>query len=149
MKPANWESAIRELEDYQARLDKALATSLAEYEKVFAESPKGLWVHEIDLQKRIVKVNPEELRFLGYTAAQMLGRPAVQFIVMEETSERAIDQKLQGQKELRPFVRSFRRADGSAVPLILHDRHIKDKAGRILGLRTAMTEAKLGAEPAG
>jgi hypothetical protein len=46
-----------------------------------------------------------------------------------------------GAKELKPFMRTFKRADGSAVPMILLDRHIKDKNGRVMGLRTAMTPA--------
>jgi len=39
-------------------------------------------------------------------------------------------------------VRSFKKADGTAIPLLLADRHIRDAQGEIVGLRTAMTEVK-------
>jgi len=97
--------------------------------------------NEIDLEMRILRVSPEELRIFGYTEQQMLGKRATEFIVMQETAQRAIEQKVTGAKELKPFLRTFKRADGSAVPMILLDRHIKDKNGRVLGLRTAMTPA--------
>ena len=44
------------------------------------------------------------------------------------------------EKELRPFVRSFRRADGSAIALMLVDRLLRDPKGAIVGIRTVMTE---------
>lgn len=59
---------------------------------------------------------------------------------MQEAAKRAIEQKLKGEKELRPFVRSFRRADGTAIALMLVDRLLRDPKGAIVGIRTAMTE---------
>jgi PAS domain S-box-containing protein len=86
-------------------------------------------------------VNPEELRIFGYSEAQMLGKRATEFIVMQETAQRAIEQKVSGAKELKPFMRTFKRADGTPLPMILLDRHMKDKDGRVVGLRTVMTPA--------
>ncbi len=145
MKPVNWDAAVAALEAYQDRLDQALKEGVRAYEQAFNNPPPELWVHEIDSEKRIVRVSPAELRALGYTEKQMLGQPAFNFIVMQETSQRAIEQKLAGAKELKPFVRTFKKADGTPIPLILFDRHIKDKHGRILGLRTAFAKAKEGA----
>lgn len=139
MKPANWDAAIEVLEAYQARLDKALSDGARSYDAAFKDSPPQVGAHEIDLEMRILRVNPEELRLFGYTAQQMLGRRATEFIVMQETAQRAIEQKVTGSKELKAFLRTFKRADGSALPMILLDRHIKDKNGRVLGLRTVMT----------
>jgi PAS domain S-box-containing protein len=96
-------------------------------------------VHEIDGQRIIRRVNAGEGELLGYPSADLLGRPVHDFIVMSEASRRAIDKKLAGDVALRPFVRTFRRADGSAVPMALVDRHLKDRAGAITGIRTALT----------
>jgi hypothetical protein len=71
-----------------------------------------------------------------------VGRPIFEKIVMQDASRRAIEQKLSGEKKLKPFVRSFRRSDGTAMALMLMDRLLRDEQGRIVGIRTAMTEVK-------
>jgi PAS domain S-box-containing protein len=75
---------------------------------------------------------------LGYPASELLGHPVHDFIVMSEASQRAIDKKLTGGAVLRPFVRTFRRADGGAVAMALVDRHLKDGKGAVVGIRTAL-----------
>jgi len=82
----------------------------------------------------------EELKLLGYRAEEMVGKVVWRLIVMEEASRRAIEQKLKGERELKPFVRSFRRADGTAIALLLADRHLRGAGGEITGLRTALVE---------
>ena len=139
--PTSWDAATAVLEAYQVRLDKALQDGAKSYEAAFKDPPPNVGVHEIDLEMRILRVNPEELKLFGYTEQQMLGKKATDFIVMQETAQRAIEQKVTGAKELKAFMRTFKRADGSAVPMILLDRHMKDKNGRVLGLRTVMTPA--------
>jgi PAS domain S-box-containing protein len=145
MKPENWDEAVAALEAYQTRLDEAAKAGATAYDEAFKGSPRGIGVHEIDPEMRILRVSPEELRIFGYTEQQMLGKRATDFIVMQETAQRAIEQKFSGAKELKPFLRTFKRADGSALPMILFDRHIKDRNGRVLGLRTVMTEGKQAA----
>jgi len=139
--PTSWDAATAVLEAYQVRLDKALQDGAKSYEAALKDPPPNVGVHEIDLEMRILRVNPEELKLFGYTEQQMLGKKATDFIVMQETAQRAIEQKVTGAKELKAFMRTFKRADGSAVPMILLDRHMKDKNGRVLGLRTVMTPA--------
>jgi PAS domain S-box-containing protein len=134
------DEAIRALNDYHDRLDRAAREGPRPYENAFANSPTGIGAHEIDAQMCVVRVNREELRLLGYREDEMVGRPIFEKIVMQEASRRAIEQKLKGERELRPFVRSFRRADGTAMALMLVDRLLRDADGRIVGIRTAMTE---------
>jgi len=73
----------------------------------------------------------------------VVGHPAWKFAVMQETSRRAVERKLAG-GELKPFVRTFARADGSAVTLAIVERHVRDAAFRITGIRTALMEIALG-----
>ena len=50
---------------------------------------------------------------------------------MQGASQRAIEKKLSGEKELKPFVRTFhRKADGTGVALLVLDRLIRDAHGR-------------------
>jgi PAS domain S-box-containing protein len=132
--------AAQVLSAYLDELDRVQKEGPLRLRKVFEASPPGVGVHELDTDMRVVRVNPEELRILGYGEAEMVGRPVWEIIVMQEASRRAIEQKLKGQRDLKPFVRSFRRKDGTAIALLLADRHLRDVRGAIVGLRTAMTE---------
>ena len=134
--------AARVINDYLDKLDRMHKEGPLRFKELFEKSPAGVGVHELDVDMRVVRVNPEELKILGYRQEEMVGRQVWEIIVMQDASRRAIEQKLKGERELKPFVRSFRRADGTAVPLLLADRHIRDIRGEIVGLRTAMTEIK-------
>jgi PAS domain S-box-containing protein len=137
----NPELAAAALEAYQQRLDEALAWGRREYDAAFDAPPAGIGAHEIDSHMIVQRVNRAELELLGYAREQVVGRPVVDFIVMDEASKRAIARKLGGSAELRPFVRSFRRADGSAVALLLLDRLLRDPSGAIVGIRTVLAKA--------
>jgi PAS domain S-box-containing protein len=132
------DDAVALLSAYQDRLDRAAQEGADRYDEVFANPPAGVGVHEIDQKRIITRVNATEAELLGYSVEDLVGRPVHDFIVMSEASQRAIEKKLSGGAALRPFVRSFRRADGGAVPLALVDRHLKDAKGAVLGIRTAM-----------
>lgn len=131
------------LEAYQRQLDAAAVLGPEHYGRVFDASPPGLGVHEIDAHKVYRRVGRGALAILGYRAEELLGRPVVEFIVMSETAQRAIDKKLTGAIELKPFVRSFIRADGSSITMLLLDRHLKDAQGAIVGIRTVFAPIKL------
>ena len=141
--PRPREAAAVLLEAYQSQLDAAAARGGEEYSRAFDASPPDVGVHEIDAHKVYRRVGRGALAILGYRAEDLLGRPVVEFIVMSETAQRAIDKKLTGAFELKPFVRSFIRADGSSITMLLLDRHLKDAQGRIVGIRTVFAPIKL------
>jgi PAS domain S-box-containing protein len=143
-KPSSREQAVAQLEAYQKRLENALKQGENNYDAAFEDPPTGVGAHEIDLTKVLRRVNGGELRLLGYSRDQMLGRPVVQFIVMDETSRRSIEKKLSGTMELKPFVRTFRRADGSPVTFLLLDRHLRAADGTVSGIRTVLMEVEAG-----
>ena len=135
-------TATRVLNEYLDELDRRQKEGPLRLREGFEKSPPGVGVHELDTGMRVVRVNAEELRILGYRQDEIVGRVVWEIIVMQDASRRAIEQKLKGERELRPFVRSFKKADGTAVPLLLADRHLRDVRGEIVGLRTAMAEIK-------
>jgi hypothetical protein len=57
---------------------------------------------------------------------------------MQEASRQSVQKKLVGEKDIKPFVRTFRRADGSGVAMLLVDRRLQDAKGQPQGIRTAM-----------
>ena len=134
------EEAIARMQAYQDALEQALGRGESPYRALFDKPPGRIMAHEIDRDKVILRVNPFELELLGYREEQMVGRPVWEFIVMQEVAQRAMDKKLSGTVELKPFVRTFLRADGSPVPMVLLDRHRKDVRGSIVGIRTVGME---------
>jgi len=129
------DEAVARLEIYQAKLDNARTKK--EYDQLFDHAPDDIGLHEIDMDKKITRVNPSELKILGFRQDQVLGKLASSFAVMQETSFRAAEKKLSG-AGLKPFMRTFACADGSAVTLALVERYLKDAKGHIIGIRTAL-----------
>lgn len=129
-----------DLVTFQDALDAALQQGRAAYDALFDSPPAGLSVHEIDLHRIMVKVSRGHQSLLGYPSESMVGQPVSTFIVLQETAERAMDQKLSGQRQLMPFVRAFKRADGRPVTLLLLDRHLVESSGKVVGIRTVLTE---------
>src|SRR6188474_1461806 len=118
--------------------EEAAAARVAEYLEQLERAPAGIGVHELDAQGVITRVNAEELKILGYREDEMVGRHSWEFAVMQGVSQRAVEKKLSGEKELKPFVRTFHRKDGSGVALLLVDRLVRDGSGKARGIRTAV-----------
>jgi PAS domain S-box-containing protein len=135
------EAAAARLAEYLEELERAEAQGAARFRAAFESSPAGIGVHELDAHGVIVRVNGEELKLLGYRAEEMVGRPAWDFAVMQGVSQRAVEKKLSGEKELKAFVRTFHRKDGSGIALLLLDRLVRDASGKAIGIRTAVTPA--------
>jgi two-component system, sensor histidine kinase and response regulator len=132
------EAAAAKLAEYLEELERAEAEGAGRFRAAFDRSPAGIGVHELDAQGVITRVNAEELKLLGYRLDEMVGRPAWDFAVMQGVSQRAAEKKLLGEKELKPFVRTFHRKDGSGVALLLLDRLVRDASGKPRGIRTAL-----------
>lgn len=126
------------LQGYQDKLAQAEREGKVRFEQVFASPPPGVAVHEFDTSATIRRVNAEELKILGFESAQVLGHPVWEFVVMQEASKQSVQKKLAGEKDIKPFVRTFRKADGSGIALLLVDRRLHDAQGRPRGIRTAM-----------
>jgi len=138
MAPVSQDQMVAVLQAYQDKLAEAARDGTQRFEQVFSRPPAGVAVHEFDGSGTIRRVNAEELKMLGFEAAQMIGRPVWEFVVMQEASRQSVQKKLGGEKDIKPFVRTFRRADGSGVAMLLVDRRLVDAQGLPQGIRTAM-----------
>ena len=117
------------------RAEEALRESEARFKNLFDDAPVAY--HELDREGRIIKANLTEQRLLGYTAEEMEGRLAWDFIV-EEVSQAAVAAKLSGTAPLHPVERTFKRKDGSLVPMLIQDQLIHDKNGKVTGIRSTL-----------
>lgn len=132
------EAAAARLAEYLELLERAEGAGADRFRDAFDHPPEGIGVHEVDAQAVVTRVNAEELKLLGYRQDEMVGRPVWEFAVMQGVSQRAVEKKLSGEKELKPFVRTFHRKDGSGVALLVLDRLVRDGSGKARGIRTAV-----------
>jgi PAS domain S-box-containing protein len=138
MAKASQEEMVAMLQGYQDKLAQAEREGKVRFEQVWASPPPGVAVHEFDTTGTIRRVNAEELKLLGYESSQVVGHAVWEFVVMQDASRQSVQKKLAGEKDIKPFVRTFRTADGSGLVLLLVDRRLQDPQGRPRGIRTAM-----------
>lgn len=141
MTQAYSDELVARLAAYHDRLEAAEKRGAPSFAQAWDDPPPGIGVHEIDTEMRVLRANDGDLRLLGYSREEFVGKRVLDFIVMSQTAERSIGRKISGDLELKPFMRTFKRKDGSAVALVLLDRYLKDTRGQVIGLRTCLTEA--------
>jgi len=135
---------ITRLQEYAEKLEQARKQGRDKVDALIDGAPEGIGVHEIDNQKVILRVSPSELRLLGYRSkTEMVGKPVWKFVVMQETAQRSIDKKMSGSIELKPFVRTYARADGTPIRLVIVDRFIHDETGSVTGICSVIAESAL------
>jgi PAS domain S-box-containing protein len=118
--------------------EEALRKSEEKFQELFDGAPVGY--HEVDTEGRIIQVNRTELTMLGYTVEEMLGQPVWKFIV-EEESPKALMAKITGVVPPgRQFERTYRRKDGTVLPVLIEDRLLRDTEGRISGIRSTIQD---------
>ncbi len=121
------------------RAEETLRDSEARFQELFDEAPVGY--HEVDAEGRIIRINRTELEMLGYSAEEMVGQPAWEFIVEEETSQQAI---LTNSSSTIPSTQSLericRRKDRTAFPVLIQRRVIRDANDRVTGIRSTVQD---------
>ena len=98
--------------------------------------------HEIDAEGILRRVNQTECRMLGYTAAEMVGKPVWQFVAtdQQEQCREAIHRKVSGEEPATPFERDFLRRDGGYLILEIYDSLIRNRSGQIAGIRSVLLD---------
>ncbi|RQV97783.1 PAS domain S-box protein, partial [bacterium] len=119
--------------------EKALQKNQAAFEDLYDHAPVGY--HELDSQGRIIRINQTELNMLGYSKEEMLGKYIWEFAVNKEISEHTVKQKLNGiLSNGHAFERSYRRKDGSVLPVVIEDRILHTDGGKISGVRVIVQD---------
>lgn len=120
-------------------LEEALREKEEKLQQIYEEAPIGY--HELNEEGKIVSINRTELAMLGYPAEEVLGQPIWKFVVEEEMTRKIILAKIAGDVSFHEtFERTYRRKDGQTLPVLVKDRVIKDKEGRIIGIRSAVED---------
>ena len=120
------------------QMQESLRQSEGRFRELFNEAPVGY--HEYDMEGRITEVNQRELEMLGYTREEMIDHPVWEFVVEEKSRER-VRTKLSGSIPVgHPFERTYRKKDGSLLSVLITDRILRDREGRVTGIRSALQD---------
>jgi len=121
------------------KAEEVLREKEEKFRELFDEAPVGYF--EYDAQGRIVSVNHTELEMLGYTAEEMIGRPLWEFVVGQETVREHIAGKLAGTiPPDRGLERNYIRKDATTLPVLIGDRLLRDRDGKIRGIRSTIQD---------
>ncbi len=121
----------------QKRAERALLESEAQFRDLFDDAPVAY--HELDTENRLTRVNATELAMLGYSADEMVGRPVWDFIV-ENPADDNIPVEIAAELRLESTQRTFRRKDGTEVPVLMRHRLISNADGTITGMRSILQD---------
>ncbi len=119
--------------------EKSLVESERKFRDLYDNAPLGY--HEYDAEGRIMKVNRTDLAMLGYTAEEMIGQFIWKFNVEGEVARKQVLAKLAGVLPPgRNLERTYKRKDGSTIPVLIEDRLLLDEKGEIQGIRCTIQD---------
>jgi PAS domain S-box-containing protein len=121
----------------QKQAERALHDVVSQFRDLFDEAPVAY--HELDNDNRITRVNKTELAMLGYTAEEMVGRSVWDFIV-EDPSSDTIPVECTSELRLEATQRTFRRKDGTTIPVLMRHKLISDENGNARGMRSTLQD---------
>jgi PAS domain S-box-containing protein len=123
------------------RAAEAIASSEQRYRELFESAP--IPMHEIDMQGVIRRVNRAGCELLGFSAAELIGRPLWELVIPDEreSSRTSIAAKLAG-APLKVVQRSFVQRSGCIVPVEIHQSAIRGETGDITGLRSCVIDLR-------
>jgi PAS domain S-box-containing protein len=112
---------------------------------LFETAPIGYL--EIDCKGVVRRVNRKECELRGLTQSELMGKPCWNQVPSSDQQRirEQIERKMAGQASLLPFQQNYYRPDGSTITVEVHEQLLRDRGGRVAGMRLAaidMTEGK-------
>jgi PAS domain S-box-containing protein len=110
------------------------------FRELFENAPVGY--HEIDLRGRYTRVNNTELEMLGYSEAEIIGQPILNYLEGDEDIERGFFDVVGGISPVpvEASEQGLNPKDGPIVDVLIETMAIRDDAENIAGFRESMTD---------
>ncbi|HTR36886.1 MAG TPA: PAS domain S-box protein [Bryobacteraceae bacterium] len=124
----------------QGTLEEKLRESERHFQSWFEDAP--IACHEVDRNGVIVCVNQAECAIFGFRAEDMVGHYIWDFMTPEdrEKTKAGILERIVDEQPLVPLEREYKRHDGGIVIMEIHQKRVRDAAGRPVGLRTFLLD---------
>ena len=121
-------AALLDTQELNRTLEQRIALRTAELQRLYDSAPTGY--HSLDANGRVVMMNQTELKWLGYTRDEVIGRPAQDFLspVSQEIFAAEFPNYIQC-GWLHDFELEFQRKDGSAFPVLVTSEALYDEQG--------------------
>jgi two-component system, LuxR family, sensor kinase FixL len=121
-------------------LERRLRDSERHFQSWFEDAP--IACHEVSRDGLVLCVNQAECELLGFAREEMIGRPIWDFMAPEdrEKTRAGLLLRIADEQPLVPLEREYKRRDGSSVVMEIHQKRIRDEAGRATGLRTFLLD---------
>jgi two-component system, LuxR family, sensor kinase FixL len=121
-------------------LEQKLRDSERHFQSWFHDAPVAC--HEVDRDGLLLCVNQAECELFGFSAEEMIGHPVWDFMASEdrEKTRAGLLQRIADEQPLVPLEREYKRRDGTSVIMEIHQKRIRDAAGRPTGLRTFLLD---------
>jgi two-component system, LuxR family, sensor kinase FixL len=121
-------------------LEQKLRDSERHFQSWFHDAPVAC--HEVDRDGLLLSVNQAECELFGFSAEEMIGRPVWDFMASEdrEKTRAGLLKRIADEQPLVPLEREYKRRDGTSVIMEIHQKRIRDAAGRPTGLRTFLLD---------
>ena len=128
------EAALRDKEDIEERL----RASEERFRSIVETTLVGVWV--LDCEGRTTFVNQRAAEMLGYEPAEMLGQPAMQFILGEDlpAHRAAMARRHAGRRET--YERRFCCKDGRVIWTIMNGTPLVSQTGEFTGSFATLTD---------
>jgi PAS domain S-box-containing protein len=137
-------------EDQVRQANRQLAEALALAQSLYNEAPCGY--HSVDAQGIYVNMNETELRWLGYTREEVIGKMRYSDFTAPGRSKLVEErhERLQQEGMLEPVEYELRRRDGSTIDVLMSSAAVRDEQGRYLRSNTTVMDisARKAAETA-
>jgi PAS domain S-box-containing protein len=128
-----------ELLDRQILVQR-LRDSERHFQSWFEDAP--IACHEVDRDGIVRYVNQAECELFGFRREEMVGCHIWDFMVPEdrEKTKAGLLRRIADEQPLVPLEREYKRRDGNSVVMEIHQKRIRDSAGRAIGLRTFLLD---------
>ena len=128
-----------ELEELNRSLEARVAERTAEVQDLYDNAPAGY--HSLDANGCFVRINQTELEWLGYTRAELIGRPITQILsAAAERNHRERFPLFKQRGSVYDQEVELVRKDGTSIPVLLNATALYDEGGRFAASRSTLVD---------
>lgn len=117
---------------------RAVAAHAREIDELYNNAPCGY--HSVDEAGVFQAINDTELRWLGYTRGELVGKKRHADLLTPPSRARyeELFKKFKAEGQARDLAFDMVRKDGSILPVLLNSTVVRDEAGHFVGTRTTL-----------